>query len=183
MVLIVLLIGLLIWADIVDVPYDLRIRLPDWLGEFVDALEDARQDGGSTASVPAGNPPGNPGQGQLPQAQPGAQTPAACNEDLLTSYGTYHIEECPAESGVIWLIFKTPLASEAYDVVVRQAEPPGGTLFQGQCEPLYDDDKLPICTWDCFHWEPGALAITIRPAGYNCIVGDFYLSMPTGPSE
>jgi hypothetical protein len=178
MVLVVLLIGLLIWTDIIDVPYDLRVRLPDWLGELVDAIEDARPPGGSTVSAPGGNPPGNPGQGQPPQVPP-----AACNEDLLANYGTYSIEECVTESGIIWLTFKAPLLSDAYDVVVRQADPPGGILFQDQCELLFDADRLPICTWDCFRWEPGALAITIRPAGLDCIVGDFYLSMPRGPRE
>jgi hypothetical protein len=165
--------GLLVWLDVVDVPYDLRIRLPDVIGNLVDELENAREPG-VAGNVPAGaNPPANQAQ-QPPQNPPGNQTPAACDEDLLSSYGTYDIETCSADSGVIWLTFKAPLESDAYDVTVVQF---GNTIYQAECSPLFDQDKLPICTWDCFHWDPGELAITIRPAGLSCIVGNFYINM------
>jgi hypothetical protein len=175
MVLVVALSGLLVWLDVIDVPYALRVRLPDPIGDLVDALENARNPGGVAGSVPAGaNLPAN--QGQLPpQIQPGNQLPAACNEDLLSNYGTFNIETCPADSGVIWLTFKAPLVSDAYDVTVVQF---GNTIYQAECSPLFDPDKLPICTWDCFRWDSGELAITIRPAGLSCIVGNFYLNLP-----
>ena len=53
MVLVLVLSGLLVWLDIVDIPYALRVRLPDPIGEIVDALENARNPGG----VAAANPP------------------------------------------------------------------------------------------------------------------------------
>ena len=172
-VLVVVLSGLLVWLDIVDVPYALRVRLPDAIGNLVDEIENAREPG-VAGNVPAGaNPPANQGQ-QPPQNPPQNQTPAAFDEDLLSSYGTYHIETCPADSGVIWLTFKAPLESDAYDVTVVQF---GNTIYQAECITLFAPDKLPICTWDCFHWDPGEVAITIRPAGLSCIVGNFYLNL------
>ncbi len=167
-VLVLVLSGLLVWLDIVDVPHDLRVRLPDPIGEIVDALENARNPGG----VAAANPPANQG-GPPPQVQPGNQLPAACDEDLITSFGIYELETCTGRAGVIWLKFKSPLVSASYDVTVAQF---GNTIYKNEC-PVWSENRLPICDWDCFRWDPGELIITLKPAGLDCLVGRFVLDM------
>jgi len=174
MILVVLLCGLLVWLDFVDIPEAIRVRLPGPIGDIVDAVDDARLPGAPVVNLPGGvEPPGNQGQ-QPPQIQPGPSSDA-CNEDLndkLIVLGHQFDVPVPFSRQVIGR-FRAwdPLASASYDLYVEQYGETVGPIPCGT-RPI-GDDKYEIYTQETFRFDADAwVTLSYKPSGENCVVGE-----------
>jgi hypothetical protein len=191
MILVVFLCGLLVWLDVVDVPDAVRARLPDPIGDLVDAVEDAREPeapGGGVVNAPGGvvqgwvpadpdpgdnqdQPPGGQLPGQQPGQQPAGGVNSACDEDLNASYIGSTYRNIPYE-GLAYIDFEfdEPLQSDSYDVEVEMAS---GRTDEWTCDEGSWFGGNHLCQEQGpFYWERGTLIFIFKPKGEDCVVGE-----------
>ncbi|HEY70840.1 MAG TPA: hypothetical protein G4O08_09675 [Anaerolineae bacterium] len=191
MILVVFLCGLLVWLDVVDVPEVVRARLPDPIGDLVDAVDDARPPGAPDLPGGGAQPddqdqdqgqppqvvlPGNQGQqpgqqpGQPPGQQPGSSSDV-CDEDLNDTFAGSTYQNVPYEGlAYIDLEFDEPLQSDRYDVEV---EMPSGRTDEWTCDEGSWFGGYHLCQEQGpYYWERGIVTFIFRPEGESCVVGE-----------
>jgi len=186
MILVVLLCGLLVWLDFIDVPEQIRVRLPDPIGDFVDAVDNARPPGapdlaGGVAQdqpgqqwQPPQNPPANQGQ-QPSQPEQSQEDPDVCDEpwigqELLEDYKIRH----SAYSGQSKIEFT--IEDSWFDdlIVVKVYNESGDKTSSDTCST----DGNVICplddNWnDPLEWDRGQVTFVFYYEASECYLGEF----------
>ncbi len=197
MILVVLLCGLLVWLDFVDVPEQVRVRLPDPIGDLVDAVDDARPPGapdlpGGVAQddepgqqwEPPQDPPGNQGQPQQPsQPQEPASSYDPCDEDLWDKCDCAINTRSDYYSGreYITISFSEPLDADRYDMRIETAS---GYQPVEVCDVSDGDLGPDLCKNNGpFEWPAGEMWIVFFPEGESCVVGRWPLSFDCKSGE
>jgi len=165
MILVVLLCGLLVWLDFVDVPDVIRVRLPGPIGDIVDAVDDARPPGAPVVNVPGGVEP--------PQVViPVGQTSEACNEDINFSIGGSQFDALVPFSRDANGRFRSfhPFESDEYDLYLTQGGETQGPILCGTRS--FDDGRYEIYTEEIIHFDADEwMTLVFKPRGEDCVVG------------
>jgi hypothetical protein len=195
MILVVLLCGLLVWLDFVDVPEQIRVRLPDPIGDLVDAVDDARppgapdlpggvvQDEPGQRWEPPQNPPASQGQQPSQPQQPAPSSDDACDEDLESKFVRENTQgEYYTGKGFIEFLFNEPLDSDRYHMAIF----PTGIRIEdwdgfevessdvGECDVSRDGSMYVLCAGNGpFKWFPADSIFAFYPQGEDCLVGQF----------
>jgi hypothetical protein len=184
MILVVFLCGLLVWLDVVDVPEVVMTRLPDPIGDLVNAIEDAREPGapGGQVVVPGGDDqiwrPSEPDPGddqvQEPAQQPGIQPGSSndvCNEDINFIIGGNQFD-APVLFGRDAIgRFRSlePFESDFYDLYITQY---GETVGPIPCATRsLPDGRYEIYTEEYIQFDGGEwMSFVFKPRGQDCVV-------------
>jgi hypothetical protein len=177
MILIVLLCGLLVWLDFVDVPDQIRVILPDPIGDLVDAVDDARPPG--APDLPGGVAQDEPDQQwQPPQVSfPGGTSSEACTEDINFSIGGNQFDATVPFSRDAIGRFRSvdPFESDDYDLYLTQG---GETQGPIPCATRPYDDWYEIYTEEYIQFDGNEwMTLVFKPRGEDCVVGRQQLSV------
>jgi hypothetical protein len=201
MILVVLLCGLLFWLDVVDIPETIRVRLPDAIGDLVDAVDDARPP--SAPDLPGGvaqdepeqpwQPPQNPpaSQGSQPsEPQQPADEPEedVCDEpwidtDRVADVDVQHV----AYEGVSYIQFNVPALDSRgsyYRTYIEVFNESGDWVDAHDCI----NDNVSFCPItelanEPFAWDRGWTTFVFYDAETECELGEATLHFDCDSGE
>jgi hypothetical protein len=177
MILAVLLCGLSVWLDFVDVPETIRSRLPGPIGEFVDAIEDSREPGDPIFRFLV-----DPSRVQLREMGENLQsgidyavgTPDPCSEDVEDKFVRATLrEEYYTGKSYIDFEFSPPLIWKGYDLIIMSD---GVQQDRGFCSArdYFGDSSwgYHLCQADGpFEWPAGEVWFVFHHEYFECLVG------------